>query len=269
MNPEPAIDRDLLERLDACRPRDYAALPPELAGLDEQLARDPRLADVAARLARWDEQVTEAMHDVQAPAGLEQRLIEALDRAAADQVGLAAPTVRHGVSRRRWLAATAAVAAGLCAVAATIWALRPAPWSLDQLVDAAAAWDQELSGDWRAIEDAPVAFPVPAMVLARPRRWQPAPAGLSAAGAVYDLASPLGQRAVLLVARTATTNLPTRPPASPQSTTGGQAIGAWQTAGLVYVLVVQGDSRAYRSCLDLPSATPVAARSLPTLRPAA
>ncbi len=39
-------------------------------------------------------------------------------------------------------------------------------------------------------------------------------------------------------------------PLNPQSSTGGVMIGCWQSQGMVYVLVVEGDERTYQRLLD-------------------
>ena len=62
-----------------------------------------------------------------------------------------------------------------------------------------------------------------------------------------SIAAPLGGEAVLLVARLQGEGLPSAPPASPQSATGGRAIAYWQSGSMVYVLVVPGNARNYRS----------------------
>ncbi len=42
-----------------------------------------------------------------------------------------------------------------------------------------------------------------------------------------------------------------KPLTPPQSSTGGVMIGCWQSQGMVYVLVVEGDERSYQSLLDV------------------
>ena len=70
-------------------------------------------------------------------------------------------------------------------------------------------------------------------------------------GAVaYDLPSRRG-KATLYVANRTVTGLPPFPPQrEPALSTGGNFVAAWQSCGLLYVLVVKGDSQTYPEYLD-------------------
>jgi hypothetical protein len=61
------------------------------------------------------------------------------------------------------------------------------------------------------------------------------------------------KRTTLFVMRSATmTGLPASPDMTPQHNTEGVCVGAWQTEGLVFVLVMEGSVHDYRSLLSDP-----------------
>jgi hypothetical protein len=81
-------------------------------------------------------------------------------------------------------------------------------------------------------------------------RWRNIRGFLGRSGVAYDLNAPRMPPATLYVVKCAKPipGLPNAVPRAPMSTTGGQAVSAWQQGGLLYVLVIE-DSRAYRSFL--------------------
>jgi hypothetical protein len=66
-----------------------------------------------------------------------------------------------------------------------------------------------------------------------------------------DLPGAGGARATLYIARRTVHDVPSLPPDCPTPMTAGRQAGAWQQDETLYVLVVDGDARAYRSFLDL------------------
>ena len=66
----------------------------------------------------------------------------------------------------------------------------------------------------------------------------------------YDLTAADGRPAALFVISEDGQIAGSALPLKPGSCTGGLMIGCWQTGELIYVLVVEGDERAYRSLLD-------------------
>jgi hypothetical protein len=85
---------------------------------------------------------------------------------------------------------------------------------------------------------------VPAEIVATTEGWQPI--GKLKHAVAFQLARGGGSTAMLYVVRGADSDLPAAPPAAPQSTTGGKAVGYWHRGGLTYILVVPGDARSYR-----------------------
>jgi hypothetical protein len=80
---------------------------------------------------------------------------------------------------------------------------------------------------------------------------------LGEGGVAYVLSADTEPPAILFVVKARVADLPFAPPSKPQSTTGGQAIAAWQSGPLVYVLVIQGDQQRYRALINS-SAPPLA-----------
>ena len=88
-------------------------------------------------------------------------------------------------------------------------------------------------------------------------RWRSVNGILGCQAVAYELPSRLGSRATLyVVSAMGLDGLDTVPALHP-FTTGGRCASAWQENGLLYVLVVQGDTAAYTSYLN-PLREPVA-----------
>src|SRR5206468_10251735 len=100
--------------------------------------------------------------------------------------------------------------------------------------------------------------PMPAAIVAPSSRWTDVSGMIDASAVAYDLNTAGGPRAMLFVVRNAEIDADTAPPVSPQSSTGGMMIGCWQSQGLVYVLVVEGDERSYKSLLKAVPVRPFA-----------
>lgn len=245
---------------------------------------------MASQTRAFDERLAAALDDVAVPAGLRERLLDRLrlpDRpclpAGASDPAPAVPadpvpaipaapapapllpqpvaqsvpaavepasvpfSRRLRVGRRWWLAAAAA-AAGL-ALAGRWWLL--ADRADGDVAQLAAAWQQRLTSTWQSTKTLPSGFRVPQSVAVAPRRWQALDRLAGVRGVAWDLSRPGFARAVLFVARMTSAGLPNSPPAAPQSTTGGQTIAGWQSGGLVYLLVVEGDVKDYRRLIHL------------------
>jgi hypothetical protein len=121
----------------------------------------------------------------------------------------------------------------------------------------AALWFQRLADRWQPMLQAPADLPLPSGIVGNPRGWQPLAKTTVGRGVVYSLAQGAKTRAVLFVLSARRPGLPAAVPLTPQSATGGLNISAWQSQGLVYILVVEGDERAYRRLL-LPGRQPLA-----------
>jgi hypothetical protein len=80
-------------------------------------------------------------------------------------------------------------------------------------------------------------------------RWRRVESFANGEAVAYDLPSRRG-KATLYVANRTVAGLPPFPPPLPSLSTGGNSAAAWQSGGLLYVLVVQGDAQTYTDYLD-------------------
>jgi hypothetical protein len=264
-------DQRFHDEIDACRPGSRDLDEPEMAQLAEALAHDPHLRSRYDAVQRLDARLVEAFAAVPVPAGLAARLIAGLQPSAglqptsvapesvaqppAQVIALAPAAVRHPLPRRRLLAALAAS----ILLATGLWTVfhSPATPAAGELTTEAAQWFERLTDDWQPIAQAPANLPLPAAIVGHPRGWQALAKTPAGRGVVYSLAQGAKSRAVLFVLSARRPGLPGAPPLAPQSATGGLTISAWQSQGLVYVLVVEGDERAYRRFLN-PGRQPLA-----------
>jgi len=256
------------------------------------MAPDRQLEE--SRLQGFDRRLAAALHEVPVPAGLADRLLARLQPAAtvtadstvtvdstvpADAAATQAPvlalaelpaTVTRIATRRRKLWALSAAAAVL--IAAGLWGFFNYQTQAGDAPELAAKWfaefDSQLNGkllSWRASGNGPSGFQVPSSIRVPARGWMPVNKIVGAKGVAYDLGGD-GRTAVLFVVQMPSDpSLRSRPPVSPQVSTGGWTIGVWQSGGLRYVLVVSGDVRAYRDLIDSSSA-PFAWMPLPKPR---
>jgi len=150
-----------------------------------------------------------------------------------------------------------AAALATVAVALTLFlVVRGTPGRLPELNDDFSrdviGWTQQVQqGDWYEGQ-APVAYPLDRAIRAVPRRWTQLATGYDRRTLVYDLTPP-GRDfafAFCIPIRGRPCGLPLLPPATPFSTTGGIAMGAWQTQDMVYVLAVQGGQNRYQTFMN-------------------
>jgi hypothetical protein len=152
----------------------------------------------------------------------------------------------------------AALAASILAATGLWTAFRsPAAPASGEVTTEAAVWFERLADHWLPIAEAPANLPLPSAIVGNPRGWQALSKTVARRGVVYSLAEGAKSRAVLFVLSAKRPGLPGAAPLTPQSATGGLTISAWQSQGLVYVLVVEGDERAYRRFLN-PGRQPLA-----------
>ncbi len=296
-----AIDRRTLEQLEACRPGSDDLQSADMAELARRVAEDPEVREAYRRAQQWDAAVGEAIERVNVPGDLAERLMKALDGAAAKSpidsdaatvdpaalgtaamiaaVGPDSPhsgaaldertdtdeqaTValsdggatgehrtsragaRTGWSRRRWLTAGLTVAAAVVVGAFVSQQFgRGEQTALETLAD---GWMAELQPTWLDVAKAPPRFEIPDSVTGEAIGWQRIGKIGGVRGVAYKLSHAAAGTARLFVVPLARGGLPTSPPTGPQSATGGKSIGYWKTNGLVYVLVVDGDDRSYRT----------------------
>jgi len=290
MPDKPIRDPRILEAIEACRPASEDLKDPALAFLATQLEVDPELRELFERCQRVDATLAEAFRDVPVPEGLADRITARLaavrngqgasgegfpsvGHESAPPNGRAATTAVPGpiaqVARtrrrvlRRWLLAGAggmAVAASLL-VALIVARQQPPALERAEVLDGAieffdSDWDQV--GQLAAESQPPRAYPAgPEFDVAKfPQiRWRLIADFLGCEGVAYDMARPGGARATLYVVKCTVPNLPGGPPLTPLRTTGNRSVGAWQTGGLLYVLVVEGGNRTYQSFLPRPTWT--------------
>jgi hypothetical protein len=243
--------------MDAHRLREMLEAPRGLEEVDAvalrtAVAADPSLAEEQDRIAAWDAVIGPAMEDVPVPAGLAERLSAAV-KSQSLPVEPVAPARR--VSRRAVLGGVAGILATAVAIVVMVQMSGSAPpptvaQLLDQSLDHAKDLDD---GAWR--NDIAVAlrqYPIDPVVLAQPTNWQRQVTALDPTAVVYKLRTG-PKRTTLFVMRSATmTGLPASPDMTPQHNTEGVCVGAWQTEGLVFVLVIEGSVHDYRSLLSDP-----------------
>lgn len=275
-----ALDRRILEGLEACRPDSDDLLSPELDDVARRVQSDAEAAAAYRGAQAWDAAIGEAMEQVSVPAGLADRISQRLAAAApelcaetavlcaetavqcaATAVGSAATaaeaeslaaaaelsTARPPWSRRAWLGIPAAIAAAVL-VAISLGQFLPLG-NTTPVEMMAEQWQAQLEPTWHVTDPAPHGFGIPPVVTAESTGWQRIGKLGGIRGVAYKLVNSAAGSAELFVVRLATA-APTSPPTSPQSTTGGQSIGYWRSGDLVYVLVVQGDERDYRSFVN-------------------
>jgi len=230
------------------------------------------------RLQGFDLRLAAALHDVPVPTGLADRLLARLHagenspgRAGAPMASVLplverpAPARRIAIGRRTWMAASAAAVVLITAAGAWLF-FRPEAQPADA-AELAATWYAALNNpsiSWAASGSGPSGFQVPNSIRVPARRWTSVGKIVGAQGVAYDLGG-AGRTAVLFVVRMPSdASLPSRPPVSPQMSTG-LTIGVWQSGELRYVLVVFGDVRAYRDLIDSNPA-PFAGSPLPRPR---
>jgi hypothetical protein len=97
----------------------------------------------------------------------------------------------------------------------------------------------------------PSDFPIsPDIAQFRDVRWRRVEKFVDGEAIAYDLPSSRSGKATLYVAKHTVAGLPPYPPTQPTLSTGGNSLAAWQSGGLLYVLVVRGDAQTYGDYLD-------------------
>jgi hypothetical protein len=214
-----------------------------------------------------DERIGDALEDVPLPAGLADRILARLSEQAATEEQQSAVPAESVVpaaaaSRRSWLRwsaglAAAASVAGIIAVA--LWPTQPAITAANINEQVRQFSDQEQPQSASSIDKGlPRGYPLSRHVYRMPRtQWRPVHGFLNRSdvnGVAYEMMF-RGFTAQLYVAPLAVEGLPNSPPLRLDNVTGNRAIAAWQENGLLYVLVVQGDNRAYQSFIRRPVTT--------------
>jgi hypothetical protein len=215
-----------------------------------------------------DEKLAVAFHDVPLPVGLAQRLLDRLDAQQADERDFAPHFSfffrnRSGVGgtrsfSRRWLllAGGGLLATAACLLIA-VWLAPQAEESLNEqfVLDEAIrsfAGAHQQTAHLLAEQAPPRGYPVSAAVRhVRGTRWRSVDDFVGSRAIVYDLPGRSGIHAALYVVDAAGLDGLAVAPSLHPFTTGGCCATAWQENGLLYVLVVQGDTAAYTGYLNL------------------
>jgi hypothetical protein len=194
--------------------------------------------------------LTKAFRDVPVPDDLAQRLL----------AGLALVQPRRS---RRWLLVAGGMLTAAASLLLALWLNAPGEepfsqqYALDQAIQSFTL-GFEGPGYSLATRAAPQEYPLSQWVACiHGVTWRHLGNFVGGSGVVYDLPGPAGTHGTLyVVARKGIEDLDTAPSLSPYTTANCNA-SAWQEDGLLYVLVVQGDTSAYKGFLNLPR-TPVA-----------
>lgn len=257
--------QELRALMHCCRPDLSDLTAEEARALTAGLAEDAELRREWEMLQSWDATIGRAMHDVPVPDGLADRLLAAVHRSASDDevrpllepaeaAAIAEPAT---VTRRRWMAWPAGVAAAVLVTTALVLvalflAGQPDNLTAAQLAEASGDWMRQLQpAAWRSSDPPLVEFPPDMSVRLNFVAWQPAPAILDSQAVVYRAELPTNRAtALLFVIRTwQGRQLPAIPPFWPDSTTGNVCVGVWKNAGCLYVLVVPGPASDYQRSL--------------------
>jgi hypothetical protein len=207
-----------------------------------------------------DEKLAAALHDVSVPEGLAERLLERLrseEPRAKDIKPRPAVTVRTATTGRGFVFSAGVVATAACLLIAVWLGTRQGERLSEQLVldEAIRSFDVGVDqpGPSLAEKPAPTAYPFSRAVLpVRGARWRPLEAFLGRRGLVYDLPGRAGTSAALYVVEAEGIEGFDTVPAMRPFTTAGCCASSWREGGLLYVLVVQGDTATYRAYLNLP-----------------
>jgi hypothetical protein len=197
------------------------------------------------------------VHDVPVPEGLAERLQVAMRDKALRPAASRSPVE----GRRTWMISTAAGTISCAAsvlVAMWLWPRSSDEVGVEDVMHLARAWHQQGDGtakDWNFDSPPPRDYPLGGHVLAQEGApWrQLADRFFGRRGVAYRLTGPRNVRATLLVIdRRGSAAAPqlTALPGSPLQnalTTDGCTTAAWVEGPRLYVLVVDGDLRAFRS----------------------
>jgi hypothetical protein len=284
-----AADRrhELLDAMEVCRAASGDLRDPQLAELAAALEDDSKLRAQWERLQGADAAIKAVMVDVPVPADLAARVLCGLAEATSMPSAEVGPFCRKGqlrpnlspdsssssdservsparqagptaslnrFSRRRLMVGFAAISAS-AALLAAVWlhTHQAPPITRDgAIAEAMQVFNQEPSpsGEFVSLVPPPVNYPISSEIRPMPDiRWRRVGKFLGGEAVAYDLPSRNG-KATLYVSHRSIADMPTFPRSVPELSTGGNSAGAWQSDGMLYVLVVQGDDRAYADYLD-------------------
>lgn len=183
-----AIDRRILEGIEACRPGSDDLQSAELADIAREVESDPQALAAYKAVQDWDAAVSAAVEQVAVPSGLAERIVDRLkaaetaatavnaalqlpssvdDKVLVDHQTAGSPiSLNQTWSRKRWLAAASALAATV--VVAVLIGRHLRSDSEVPLETQAEAWLAVLGSQWHDMGEAPQGFEIPSAVLAEP-----------------------------------------------------------------------------------------------------
>ena len=257
-------NREMIEAMEACRPGSDDLRNSEFDDLQTAVQRDAALRRRYEQTQAWDRVMGQALEDVPVPAGMCDRLLNALE-GAQPMAGLSPVRPPSGVSggarapvrRRRWGIAVAglAVAAALLIAWFIQQPTRPTPQPTPEFASEVIQWSDAVADtQWRTDFGAEElrGYPLDDAIRGVPRQWARLSTRYHPRTIVYDVTPPRGQRAYVFCfpAARSRTSLPPTPPLTPFSTTGGVAVGTWQRNHHVYVLAAHGGEHRYRALIQ-------------------
>jgi hypothetical protein len=262
------------DAMDACRAGSDDLRLPELALVADRLASDDGARRLFERIQRLDERIAAATHDVPVPAGLAERILARFERdvletrivanesSPREVAAEAVAPVRRRSRKRTWSVIAVAVSLFLAVSLVTFW---PRHHQLtDELLrsdSGACTWYADLSdrAEWTPLgphERGLAEYPFPNSVRATANGWTYASETVGQPAVAYRLAT--GRHAALFVIPSNDFDGRSTPLSKPQYSTGGWTIGWWQSEGMVYVLIVEGDERTYQDLLNSAAQGPLA-----------
>ncbi len=258
------LRHEILEAIECCRAHSGDLNDPQFAELAASLAEDPELRVHFERVQKADAAIKAAMADGPLPADLAAHVLHRLADAAAakpiEPVPAAAgsplprPTAAPRLfSRRRVVSALAALAASAAVFAVVLFRQQPAPIAKDDvLANSREFFERDVAAPGQLVSEVapPAGFPYSRDLRQGPTiRWRRVGKFLGDEAVAYDLPAD-GGRATLYVVRRSAADLPSSPPGRPDLSTAGVSVAAWNSGGLVYVLVLSGEEHSYDNYLD-------------------
>ncbi len=249
-------ERKLSEMIDACRPGSDDLDQPEMARLAKQIAAEPSLRTRYERTQQLDARIARSIADVDVPPGLHERVLSKLCGAGVPACidPNYAPSRRGRLLYNRRIISLAAVAVGLLLLVGgyVLWP-RHHSFNYDDLLKLSTDWYTQLRREvaWQFLPPHEMVrdYPVAGAIRPHPGHWADVSSLIGESACAYDLTTVDGRHAALLVILHPDPIASASPPLKPGSSTGGLMVGCWQSGNLVYILMVEGSERAYRSLL--------------------
>ena len=287
MQDKPIRDERIVEAIESCRPQSDDVSDPALAFLATELAAHPELDELYERCQQLDARLAAAFGDVPVPEGLAQRILAGIEAAgsqtaagAEDAPVAAAPDEASGDEQpaaeaapatprarkrgpRRWLAGVAVAASLGASVVIGLAQFHPSvEISRDTVLSSAIDFfsrESEQPGELLSGDNEPEEYPFPSrdVNLFAQTSFRNISGFLGFDGVAYDMTNRLGAVATLYVVKCngiVVTGLPSAPPSyrNTHGTQGCRSV-AWQSDGLLYVLVVGGsEKQTFESFLPIP-----------------